>query len=80
MELELRIYDLDPEYRWPWLRWFEETLLPLHARPGAGQVLGRFLSYRDDATFAWLLQQAEQAWDEAAVIEDYSNTLLVAPM
>ena len=64
MELELRIYELDPEFRWSWLRWFEEQLLPLYS----GQVLGRFLSYRDDATFAWLLQPAEREWDEAEVL------------
>jgi hypothetical protein len=53
MEIELRIYDIEPGLRWSWLQWFEQEFLPLHARLGVGEVLGRFLSYRDDATFAW---------------------------
>ena len=40
MEFELRIYEVDPDYRWNWLRTKEHPL--------------RFLSLRDDRTFVLL--------------------------
>lgn len=39
MEIELRIFDVEPDYRWNWLEYLA---------PHAAQ---RFVSYRDDATF-----------------------------
>lgn len=41
MEIELRVYEVDPDYRWNFSQ----------AHPAA---LGRFISYRDDATFVSL--------------------------
>jgi quinol monooxygenase YgiN len=40
-EIELRIYEIDPDYRWNWLE--------LVARDA--NLLGRYLSLRDDRTF-----------------------------
>jgi NIPSNAP len=56
MEAELRIYELDPEYRWNWTDWYGRTF--------ANSLLGRFLSYRDDATFV-SLHRAPVDWNEA---------------
>jgi len=54
MELQLRICEIGDERRWNFADFFERELMPLHARIGAGKILGRFLSFRDDETFVWL--------------------------
>jgi len=46
MELELHIVEVETERRWNWLEFFNANV--------EGTVYGRFLSYRDDETFAWL--------------------------
>jgi hypothetical protein len=43
MNLELRIYDVGSEQRWKWLQYLDSL-------GSAGADLGRFLSFRDDAT------------------------------
>lgn len=56
MELELRVYEVDPDYRWNFSEWFAE------AHPAA---LGRFISYRDDATFVSMHVAGEPQADGA---------------
>ncbi len=46
MDLELHIIEVETERRWNWLEFFDANV--------DGAVSGRFLSYRDDETFAWL--------------------------
>ena len=61
MEIDLRIYDVDPDYRWNWLQF-------VAARGGAGRDLGRFISFRDDATFV-TLRGFRDAAERAAFVE-----------
>lgn len=53
MELELRIIEVDPDYRWNWQQWFERDFRRQHARRGEGRIAGSFVSFRDDRTFVW---------------------------
>jgi len=76
MEIEIRICEIELFRRWEWVQFFQEKFLPLHARIGAGKVVGQFLAYRDDATFIWLqafggseerLASRERLWNDAEV-------------
>jgi hypothetical protein len=55
MQIEIRIEDVGVEQRWNWLQFFENEFLPIHERARVGEVLGTFLSFRDDARLVWLL-------------------------
>lgn len=46
MDVELHVVQLESERRWNWTEFFNANF--------AGDVYGRYLSYRDDETFAWL--------------------------
>src|SRR6185436_9658808 len=45
MEFELHVVELETERRWNWMEFFAAN---------ATGVLGKFISYRDDETFAWM--------------------------
>jgi hypothetical protein len=75
MEVELRVYEVEPGLRWSFAEMLHEELLPLHDRLGLGASGGTFYSYRDDRTFVSLhvfrdaverLKAREQLWESAA--------------
>ena len=49
MEIEIHICDVGVERRRDWLESFDRDFHPEH-----GRVLGKFISYRDDATLVWM--------------------------
>ena len=67
-EIELRVAVLETECRWNWQQFFAENV------NGAGTVLGKFISYRDDDTFVWL-----HAFSHEAQRQKLSEILAKAP-
>jgi hypothetical protein len=72
MNLELRVYELETERRWDFLRWFGREV-------AADSVLARFISYRDDNTFVSLHDAAATVPAAPAMVRKL-NVRKLAPL